>query len=218
MTELKLFSAALIASAMLTGAASAATVDFSGPTGQAMVAGPYDFGSTTVEVEADRFNRTSTSPFLVELVGDQDALVTVNQEGLGVRNRRFDNFDVDGRFGNDVLLFSFADQIELTDIYFDNVDRNDQFVFFAVDTMADLGGSIAATFFDITDLYSDEGIFSFTPAVAGSIFGIGALQSNDNFRVEGFAGSVVPLPASALLMLSALGGLVLVGRRRSSAA
>lgn len=216
---------ALAAIGLALPASATTVVDFSGPWEYTKETDPYAFGTTSLTVSADTFRRLSLDPLVIELHDRNSAHVTINQEGLGVDNdgrwyncRRDCDGDVDGAGRNDILLFAFDEQIELTEINFDNVSSDDQFVFFAFDTLAELSGSIAALFLDITDLHADEGIYTFSPAATGRYFGIGAIQTNDDFRVEGLTGTVVavvPLPPALPLFLGALFGFGILARRRS---
>lgn len=228
-TSFRAFALGVVTSSALAMSASANVVDFSDPWHYTEEAGPYEFGPASLTVTADSFTYYSSDPFMIELDHRDGTAVTVNQEGLGVDkdgsllNCIVDcNPNVDGYWGQDILIFEFDQEISLTEINFDNVSGNDQFVFFAVDTLAELMGPIAATFFDITDLAGDEGIYSFNPSVSGTIFGIGALHTDHEFRVEGLKGTtgvvVTPLPPTLPLFLGALLGLGILVRHRNGPA
>lgn len=217
-------TAAVVAGALgAATAASAGTIDFSNIADNGSPIGPFALDDANFTVSADTFDVVQPAfitNFDINLNNLDGAEVTVNAEGLGVNNGGAPNpgsDDVDGRNNNDILLFAFDRAVELLRIDFDNVDANDDFVFFAADSAADLIGDISVTFIDIArEGSSDEGGFNFASGVVGSIFGIGAVQDLDNFRVEGLTANVsaVPVPAAGFLLLAGLGGLVLGSRRK----
>lgn len=215
-------AAAILLSA--STAANAASIDFSNIATGGLLLGPFNVGGAALTIDADTFNvvqPASLPIFDITLNNDVDAAVTVDNEGLGVDNGGGANpgsDDVDGRNFNDILLFSFDRAVDLFRIDFDNTDNNDDFVFFAISDAFELAGSISVEFFDIGSDGSDEGFFNFGPAIAGTIFGIGAVQNNDNFRVEGMTVEVsaVPLPAAGLMLLAGVGGLAAMRRRKKA--
>jgi len=137
------------------------------------------------------------------------AQIHQTDDGLGVLSQRRDSGQVDGRGRNDLLLFEFDRDIELEAIAFTFNDRNDDFTFFW-----DIGSGLrnagqydipGSSWFSI--IYAGGGLI-------GDVFGIGATGNNDNFRVVGIEVSdvsQVPLPATGLLLLGALGA---IGARR----
>lgn len=213
---LKVASLCAAVSLGLATSAHAATIDFSNITSPGNPIGPFGIGSTTVTVTADTFFVDSQNPFAITINNDPNAAVTVTAEGLGVDNDypSNDSNNVDGYYENDILLFELGTVGDLQSINFDNVDPNDDFVFFAVDSIAQLSGPILSYFFDIDDLSGDEGEFTFSPAITGRIFGIGALQGGDNFRVEGLTVTAVPVPAALPLFATGAGIIGFLGWRR----
>lgn len=152
--------------------------------------------------------------------------------GLGADSGLFEDDDIDGNGGNDVLVFSFSPGVVLESIDFGNVDGNDDFAFGAVD---------GTTFSRIVDFQDVENIVDSTefPAlglVTASDFGIGAIggqgrefqSRKDDFTIQRLTVSlfspapnpitVIPAPAALPLLASGLGVFGLVGWRRRKAA
>lgn len=209
---------------LLGTAAQAGTITFetdeagfvdtpAGSTGGAPV-GPYASGlaGVTFTIDADTFG-TSGDP--LSLNNEQFIAITQNSEGLGVNNLNPDGSgDIDGFGSNDILIFEFSRSVRLNEVIFENVDNNDDFVFYTPDQ------SPNAAQFDIFnpipfDTDGDEGLFSFN--FVGTTFGIGAIGFNDNFRVSQLNVSAVPLPAGLPLLLAGLGAFGLVRRRKAKA-
>ncbi len=177
--------------------------------------GPFSAGGTTFTVDADTFDWNGGN---VTLNDERNIEITQNSEGIGIDNNNglfgADSSEIDGSGSNDILIFSFHQPIRLFHVVFENVTNNDDFVFYRPDA------SPRGIYRDIVNpsplpgAESDEGYYNFGGLVT-SVFGLGALGSNDNFRVSRIEFSVVPLPASALLLLGGLGGLAALRRRKS---
>ncbi|MEM9585242.1 MAG: VPLPA-CTERM sorting domain-containing protein [Pseudomonadota bacterium] len=141
-----------------------------------------------------------------------------------------DQHFVDGRKNDEVVRFAFSQVVTIEKIWFSYVDRHDDFAFTVID-----GG--ASTHFDAVEDIPGSGrgngrsvqSFSFGPDFYySSVFGIGAVENDDQFKIKKIRVSyndappkedipVMPLPAGAWLMLSAFGGLALMRRRRKAA-
>ena len=214
---MKKLLAATCALAMMGTAASATTVTFetdesADPNFIAVAPGGVmgvavdDVG--LLDIIGRRFSGESGSIAL----GPQED-INQNVEGLGVRNSRLDNSDVDGFVRNDIIVFTFDRNVRLSNVIFENVSNNDDFVFYVPGNMPN------AVDFDIVnpipnDTDGDEGIFDFGNQVV-STFGIGARGRNDDFRISRVEVNAVPLPASALLLLAGVGGLAAMRRKKS---
>ena len=146
------------------------------------------------------------------------ARITQDAEGLGINSIGPDPSDVDGGgVINDIIVFAFDRDVRLANVIFENVDNNDDFVFYVPTDNPNAGEfDIVNPFADNPDgdAVADEGIFNFGNRVV-STFGIGARGSFDNFRVSRIEVTDVPLPASALLLLAGVGGLAAMRRKKS---
>lgn len=180
--------------------------------------GPFSGAGTTFTIDADTFDVVGAGT--IALNGEQNIEITQNIEGLGIDNNNgifgSDSSQIDGSGSNDILVFTFARVMRLSRIIFENVSDNDDFVFYVP------GADPNATEYDIVnplpfpDINGDEGFFDFGNIEVTS-FGIGALGRNDNFRLSRIEIAPVPLPASALLLLAAVGGLGVMRMRKRAA-
>lgn len=198
------------------------SVPVGGTAGTPLSAGIANFG-----VVADTFDIVGGD---LDLNGERRINITQNVEGLGVNNRNPDSDDnIDGFGSNDILIFSFDRDVRLEEIIFENVsdDRiirtrfgpinlggNDDFVFYVPGSTPNFSESDIDFPLPFPDTDGDEGSFNFGGQVV-SMFGIGALGRDDNFRVSKITVSEVPLPASALLLLAGVGGLAAMSRKKS---
>jgi len=197
-------SAAICAGALLVGsAASAAVISFTGYNINDTSAVRFGDSDLNVTVRAGTFNGNRISY--------RDRLVDVDRNGLGA-DARADVDSVDGRSGNDVLTFSFNQAVRIDSIGFTEVDRNDDFSFGAV------RGRSYQRELSFADVYRNTDLTALlsTSARTGLTFGIGAIGANDNFRVSSITVSAVPLPASGLLLLAAMGAGIGASRRRKA--
>lgn len=202
---------ALIAFGALAAApASAATFNFTGDFfGSIAPDSPsktFTVDGITVTVTAGTFSNASNPSninFANRLV-DLDFF-----SGLGA-DGRFDGDNIDGRLGNDVLVFSFSRKIIFENIRFRNRDGNDDFAFGAVT------GSLFDRIVDFEDVQNTVLVSAFATMdqAMGRTFGIGAIQSNDNFTIRSIEVAAVPIPAALPLFLSGLLGMGWLARRR----
>lgn len=141
--------------------------------------------------------------------------------GLGSDSSADNSRTIDGKFGNDVLVLTFDRLVTLSSLNLGKIDSKDKYVIGTVnsgnfDFLAD--NQVATSFVDVTNLYG---------SITGTTFAIGAIGNKHNFTVEGLtvaqpslvqisrAVSVapVPLPASSLLLIAGIGGLVAAQRK-----
>ncbi|MEP0961136.1 MAG: VPLPA-CTERM sorting domain-containing protein [Roseobacter sp.] len=222
--NIKLTMKTIAAALLLGSAANAATITFetdesgfvqtpSGSTGGAAT-GPFQSGlnGVTFTIDADTFGLRYGS---LSLNGESRIAITQNNEGLGVNNFNPDGSgEIDGSGSNDILVFQFSSAVRLTEIIFESVSNNDDFVFYTP------GQSPNAAQFDILnpipfDIDGDEGLFATN--FTGTTFGIGAFGDNDDFRVSKLTVAAVPLPAGLPLLMAGLGAFGFMSRRKKKA-
>lgn len=148
--------------------------------------------------------------------------------GLGVyhcsiRNFCIDNPQIDGRGPDEFALIDFGDLVvQITSATFAAWDWNDTFAY-GVYTSTDWGTSAATYVEDVAAGVTNNPYTHLYNAgdVIGSIIGFGADSGQDNILLQSITFDIiaaVPLPAGGLLILTALGGLVIMRRRKEGAA
>ncbi|WP_299648947.1 VPLPA-CTERM sorting domain-containing protein [uncultured Tateyamaria sp.] len=145
--------------------------------------------------------------------------------GLGVYDCRWsnlciDNSQIDGRGPDEFALLDFGDLVvEITSVTFSYWDANDTFAY-GVYTDTDIPATALIYEQDLDDGNANPYTYSFGAGeVVGSIIGFGADSWRDNFRLQSVSFDVVsavPLPAGGLLILTGLGGLAMMRRRRKT--
>ena len=135
--------------------------------------------------------------------------------GNGLPNDQED--EVDGNNGNEVLIFSFSQQVSLISALFAAVDSNDGFDLFIdsnndgvlerIPQDNDIPGGNLANFAALN--------------LVGKLFGIGASGSNDEWKLAALTVravvSDVPLPAALPLFLAGVAGFGFSARRKQRA-
>lgn len=201
-----------IATATISTGAFAATFDFTGSNEYPTSALSFSDDGIGLTVAAGTFS-TRRNPSTVNIAR---RLVDQDRNGLGA-DAFFDGDNIDGRFGNDILIFTFDQEVQLDTLRFGGVDGNDDFAFGPVDGLSFFR---IVDFQDVTDPLNAATFLTDDQRI-GTAFGIGAIGSNDNFTVAGLSVSsvaAVPLPASGLLLGSVLLGFGLLRRRRVAVA
>ncbi len=198
-------SAAVCAAAMLVGSAvSATTINFTGYNLSDRHSVTFGSRDLNVTVYAGTFDSYG--------INYRNRLVDIDPNGLGA-DGSYDSDTVDGSSGNDVLVFAFNQEVRIDSIGFTEVDRNDDFAFGQVS-----GRTFTRSFnYGDVDRHTDLSAMLSAGARTGLTFGIGAIGTYDNFRVSSITVSAVPLPASGLLLLAAMGAGIGVSRRRKAA-
>ncbi|APX14332.1 VPLPA-CTERM sorting domain-containing protein [Tateyamaria omphalii] len=148
-----------------------------------------------------------------------------NSGGLGVYDCRLanlclDNTKIDGSGPDEFALIDFGNLIvEITSVTFSYWDSTDTFAFGVYeDTNLPAGALIYEQ--DLSDGNENPYTFNFAPGqIVGSIIGFGADSWRDSFRLNSISFdivSAVPLPAGGLLLLTGLGGLAVMRRRKKA--
>ena len=192
-----------IAALWLLSAGPAAAFTSFDLTGSGGYQGSYGFSADGIglSVSASTFSGSGS-------VGS-DVLVHQNSTGLGVYSHWGDSSQVDGSLRNDLLVFQFDQDVQLLAASFTYGDGNDDFTFF-FDGGGD--GDLDLTGFADVPTGSTSMTYVFEQSWIGELFGIGALDTFDNFRVSGLdvegdisGVSSVPLPLPAFLLLGGCG-------------
>ncbi len=136
-----------------------------------------------------------------------------------------ENHQIDGRGRDEMVVLRFDRKVKIHKAIFSHVDRKDDFDlaiysdsrkpdFYKADI--DIGG--ADKYYKAgspkNPYYIGIGSFEFMKKPRGSVFGIGADHKSDNFKLKAIVVSAVPIPAGGLLLLTGLGGLAIMRRRR----
>jgi hypothetical protein len=214
------YSLSIAAVALAASSASAVAVPITfmlnGGTGDQAPTFTFTKPGLTLTVKSNTANESGTMVTPEGKVGKWS-------EGLGiVDGQRGDQHFVDGNGRNDVLSFAFSQNVRLLSVGFSYVDSNDDFAFF-FDKGKDgvLQNDLVWKTKDIpgSGFY---GTFSFAYLTnnIGKLFGIGAYDSNDDFKVASITvdfvkPSTVPLPAALPLFVAGLAGLGWMRRRGS---
>ncbi|MDT0594820.1 hypothetical protein [Glaciecola petra] len=121
----------------------------------------------------------------------------LDDDGLGVVGINTDQGGrVDGNSGNDLLIFTFSRAVMFTGIGFTDFGNSDDFEFGLIE------GNMFNRILSNEDVSQDVSFSGYY----GTTFGVGAVQSNDSFRLSSI--SVVSAPATLALFaicLAALG-------------
>ncbi|WP_434050753.1 MAG: VPLPA-CTERM sorting domain-containing protein [Roseibium sp.] len=205
--RLATLAAAIVFSVSAT-VTQAAPVYFSGPTDTNVDGKTYTDGVVNVTVDGGTFNGSGSICLSCGVAGQYWG-------GLGVYSHRGDSHQVDGRNENDIVKFTFDYEVILEAVTFTYVDRKDEFSFATMD-----GGPLGVIARNVDIPGSGIATYTFNSIWQGTMFGIGAWDKNDNFKIKALHYSkvnVVPLPASVLLLGSAIGFAGFVSRRRKKA-
>lgn len=133
---------------------------------------------------------------------------------------------MDGRDNEEIALFDFGRTVTIERVWFSYFDYADDFELasYSGSTLgsyfSDLGISAASCAGSCNGYSNDIGRSNLTSAqrLMGSILGIGSDHHSDQFKIKKIKVSYddvapVPLPASGLLLLGAMGGFGLMRRR-----
>lgn len=204
---------------MLATTAQAVTFSFAALGGPDVSSLEVTSDGITVTITAGVFGNINVEPSIINY---SNRLVDPLNQGLGVHGGNDSSSRIDGEGGNDVLVFTFSQEVRIDQIMFGHNDGNDDFTF----------GLVDGTVFDrlVPETGEPQGpdaldTVALASVLAGGIvpsslaFGIGAIQNNDNFSIVGLSVTAipsVPLPASLPLLLGALGVGAMASRRRKT--
>lgn len=220
--------AGVVATAMAFGASAAGAVTINFDVDRPYTSGTNTYtstdGSVDVVVDGVRINRdgavTNSYHFWT---GGWDA-PGVNG-GLGVYECRLQNLcidtrQIDGAGPDEFALLNFGDLVvEITSVTFSFWDRNDTFAYGVYEDTSLPAEPVVFERGLGSDNYSNPYTYNFNDGeLVGSIIGFGADSWTDDFRLQSISFDLVTavsLPAGGLLMLTGLGGLALMRRRRT---
>ncbi|MEP5699226.1 MAG: VPLPA-CTERM sorting domain-containing protein [Sneathiella sp.] len=210
---MKKILAALAVMFITTTTAQAASVTFDFLSGSNASVGwtqgnlNYSSGGVDLSVKAGNYSGGN--------VQDTGWVRQYNGYGLTVWNGTGDNnHEIDGNRGNDVAIFSFSEDVYLESVTFNYNDNRDQFAYFFDNgdngSLDLINSSLDA---NPTDTYQFLGAL----LKSGDLFGIGAIASNDDFKIASITVgtiSAVPLPAALPLYGAGMAIIGFVGWRR----
>lgn len=185
--------------------AAVAAVALSGGAAQAVT---FTFDTVAANQSSVYFTQDGLGFTVTAGVGLGTPYVTQESDGLGVYTDRtgriFDDTDsdVDGQPGTEYLLFTFDSAVKLVNVLFGDADNDDDW-----DVIVD--GELIANDVDDNPFY-----FAYREATTLKVRADGL---NDSWRVQSLQIAPVPLPATGLMLVGALGGLGLLRRRRKAA-
>lgn len=220
-------AAAVLALSAPAAMAATATFDLSLSPGQstnhAALPSSFDLteGGLTATFSAGSFTAytapiTGTNRTFTAATFAPDPRIGRYESGAGVVNAFTDNdHQVDGSGYADFILIDFGQAVTITSISFGLFGFNDDFRWM-YDSNND--GSIGVG--DFLSFLQDDNPFSNFGGVTSGLFAIGAFDSDDEWKLRTVSieyTAPVPLPAGGLLLLTALGGVAALRRRRKAA-
>jgi hypothetical protein len=192
------------------------TFDFTGGSGQQSSFFNFTNSGLNLKVSSNIWNDTGTTVSNTGKVGRWST-------GLGILSGASnDEHFVDGKDKNELLSLSFSKAVKIISVTFSYNDSDDDFAFFFdKNGNGSLAGDLVWKKKDIPGS-SFYGTYTFAALESmnaiGKLFGIGAFENNDNFKVASItvnnAPSAVPLPGALPLLISALGAMGWRARRR----
>ena len=150
---------------------------------------------------------------------------TVTDSGDGCSG---DNHQVDGSNGDEIVIFSFSDVVEILSVTLSLVGGNDQFDFITYEPdnegliwSVDPAGTGTVTT-NTADFVNTASFYPGPQSFTGSLFGVGAPLGNDEFKITGlsfdYTPAPVPLPAAGWMLIAGIGGLAAMRRRQTKTA
>jgi hypothetical protein len=220
-------------------AASAVTVDFTssalvGGAGQrTVISGPYDLNPFGVDRTV---TFTANKGFVVTGDGTSDvsprpAGFALDFDGIGIDNDGLPPIDDEVLGTEEILTVTFNGLVSITGIHLLDffARRGSETTNFEVAVLNGVDVVATYTFFAPANPDTNPGGYFFAPlspalvataiTLTGPSGGLGGTfdDGTNDFALAGLDITAVPLPASVLLLLGALGGFAMVGRRRAAA-
>lgn len=189
--------------AAMTGAAHATTFNLTSYSGVSSIPGGYSMtvDGITMNVTAGVFNYAGA----VTPGGANAQPQIYSGAGLGVWTNYDYQHTIDGSGYHEVAILSFDQDVILDSVSFGYFDFLDDFDFFA-DTNNDNALDHIASDVSIPN----SGTYTFASMWLGDLFGIGADDASDSFKLKSISVSKapeVPLPAALPLFVAGLAGL-----------
>ncbi len=179
----------------------------------------YTIDGLILTVTAGLYTDTASAGGAVVTPGSRDAEPRVWSTGTGIDHDgggglpNDDNHQVDGDKGNEVLILSFNQMVQLSSAMFSYAGSKDNFDFFA-DTNGD--GILERLQQDIDIPGSGlANLINFN--ITSNLFGIGASGPKDAWKLKALTAvpvSDVPLPAALPLFLAGLAGFGFASRKK----
>lgn len=194
-------------------------------------------GDLTATFSGHTFTSIATSGNTITSASGYDTDIARWSGGVGIQNSGADSHQVDGFVKDDYVAMSFDKEVSLEKVDFtyfreDSVERQCTWswrrgwlcdrVHVDRDDFRWMFDSTGDNEIGVGDFISDNissDPYSAFPAVKSNLFAVGAFDGNDDWKLKKVKVSYmtpVPLPASAVLLLAGLGGLGLMGRKRSN--
>jgi hypothetical protein len=137
--------------------------------------------------------------------GNSTSWVYQSREGLGVSSTLFEAIkQIDGTGRDDMLWLTFETPVTLLSATFSRAGLNDNFVLLGEGFTPLLGAKIPDN-----NEYDFTG-FSFT----GTFFAFTVKERNDDYFLKQITFQPVPIPGTAVMLVSGMVGLMLIRRRR----